>query len=134
MTESMSQTVAASKHRKTQKLKTVQKAMTLEEEIMSLHALAPRTLNQLPGLFAESVVDSSNKVLGEATGEAFIRCIGDKNLNDPDHVYERLESFLQGGSDEMKKAIIGAFRARVHRLYKLTMDVSLSVAKEHLVE
>lgn len=104
--------------------RTVPKQLTLEEEVLSLKALAPETLDQLPSLFAESVVASATKVLGETTGEAFIRCIGDGNLKDPSEVYDRLDSFLLGGSSEMKEAIVQAFRSRVHRLYKLTMQVA----------
>ena len=97
--------------------------LTLEEEVFSLRELAPEALSQLPLLFAESVVASATQVLGEATGEALVRCIGDNRLKDPTEVYSRLDSFLMGGSDEMKEAIIQAFRSRVHRLYTLTVDV-----------
>ena len=89
-----------------------------------MNALAPSTVSQLPVLFAESVVDSASKVLGEATGEALIRCIGDSKLKDPEMVYSRLDSFLLGGSETMKSAIIKAFRVKVHRLYKITVDVA----------
>ena len=98
--------------------------LTLEEEIFSLHEVAPEALRQLPALFAESVVHSATKILGEATGEALVRRIGDSKLRDPIEVYSCLESFLMGGSDEVKDAIIAAFKGRVHRIYKLTMEVA----------
>jgi len=100
--------------------------LTLEEEILSLNEMAPEALAQLPELFAEAVVDSATKVLGEATGEAFIRHIGDRRLKDPNEVYSRLDSFLKEGSDAMKEAIKAAFRHRVHQIYKLTVEVAES--------
>ena len=100
--------------------------LTLEEEVFSLQVMAPEALRQLPELFAESVVDSATKVLGEATGEAFLRHIGDRRLSDPTEVYSRLDSYLMEGSEEMKKAIAEAFRRRVHGDYKLTMEVAAS--------
>ena len=122
----MSRAISTVKHAGRQKLVVTQ--LTLEEEVFSLREVAPEALKQLPELFAESVVDSAIKVLGEATGEALVRCIGDSRLRDPNEVYSRLEHFLLGGSEEMKDAIIEAFKARVHRVYKLTMEVA---AKSH---
>lgn len=98
--------------------------LTMEEEILSLHAFAPATLSRLPEIFAESVVDSSSRILGESTGEAFVRCIGDSKLSDPEKVYSSLDTFLQGGSADMKRAILKAFAAKVHTLYKLTLDIA----------
>lgn len=118
----MSREVSAMQHGTRQKL--VFTHLTLEEEIFSIHEVAPEALRELPELFAESVVDSATRVLGEATGEALIRCIGDSRLKDPTEVYARLESFLMGGSDEMKNAIIAAFKSKVHRVYRLTMEVA----------
>jgi hypothetical protein len=80
-------------------------------------------------LFAESVVDASSKVLGEATGEALVRCIGDNKLRDPEQVYASLNSFLQGGSDEMRRAIVQSFRVRVHRVYRVTMELAARPAR-----
>ena len=105
--------------------------MTLEEEVLSLEQLAPHTLDQLPALFAESVVAVSTKVLGETTGEAFVRCIGDGKLRDPAEVYQRLDSFLLGGSGPIREAIMGEFRNRVHRLYRLTVQVAVDSAAKH---
>lgn len=118
----MSRAVSALRHGSRQKH--VFTHLTLEEEIFSLREVAPEALRDLPELFAESVVDSAAKVLGEATGEALVRCIGDGRLRDPTEVYSRLESFLMGGSDEMKQAIIATFKGKVHRIYRLTMEVA----------
>ena len=103
--------------------------LSLEEEILSLHSFAPEVLVQLPRLFAESVVDASSRVLGEATGEALLRCIGDDKLKDPEQVYASLDFFLQSGSDEMRKAIIRSFHTRVNGLYKITMDFAARPAR-----
>ena len=119
----MSRAVSAMNHFGSRQ-KPVFSQLTLEEEVFSLREVAPETLKQLPDLFAASVVDSAMKVLGEATGEALIRCIGDSRLKAPVEVYARRDSFLMGGSGEMKKAIVEAFRGRAHRVYKLTMEVA----------
>lgn len=92
--------------------------------MFSLRALAPEVLDQLPLLFAQSVVESATRILGETTGEALVRFIGDSKLRDPGQVYSCLDSFLFGGSDEMKKAIVMTFSDRVHRLYKVTVEVA----------
>jgi hypothetical protein len=95
----------------------------LEAEIRSLHSLAPESVAQLPTLFAESVVRSCSSILGETSGEALIRRIGDKRLRSPEEVYERVDALLRGGSETLKKSIKGSFRTKVHRLYKITLDV-----------
>ncbi len=122
--DGMSQAVETRKVGRAQLRRPAVSQLSLEEEVFSLRTLAPETLNQLPTLFAESVVASAARVLGETTGEAFIRCIGDNRLKEPLEVYSRLDSFLLGGSEEMKKAIVQAFRNRVHRLYRLTLEVA----------
>ena len=119
----MSRVVASSMHKATRPRVNV-KPLTLEEEVFSLRTLAPTSLAQLPDLFAKSVVDSASKVLGEETSEALIRCIGDARLRDPDLVYSCLDSFLLGGSEGFKQAIRLTFATRVHRLYKLTLDLA----------
>jgi hypothetical protein len=118
----MSRAVSAMKPRSSRN-KPIFTQLTLEEEILSLQEVAPETLDHLPRLFAEAVVDSATKVLGAATGEALIRWIGDRRLRDPVQVYSRLDSFLMGGSDEMKHSIDQEFRRRVHGLYRLAMGV-----------
>jgi hypothetical protein len=118
----MSRAVSAMKPSSTRH-KLVITQLTLEEEILSLQEVAPETLDHLPRLFAGAVVDSATKVLGSATGEALIRYIGDRRLRDPAQVYSRLDSFLMGGSDEMKHSIDQEFRRRVHGLYRLAMGV-----------
>jgi hypothetical protein len=97
--------------------------LSLEAEILSLHSLAPETVEQLPTLFSESVVKSCTVVLGEASGEALVRRIGDSRLQSPYQVYARIESFLSSGADILKEAIKNAFRERVHRLYKAAMNL-----------
>ena len=104
-------------------------ALSLEEEILCLDSFAPEVLVQLPQLFAESVVDASSRVLGEATGEALLRCIGDARLRNPEQVYASLDSFLQSGSDEMRNAIIQSFHSRVNGLYRITMDLAARPAR-----
>jgi hypothetical protein len=119
--------VAAARRKNAQRQRTVQIRLSLEEEIMSLDSIAPSCMTQLPQLFAESVVDAAARILGDATGEALVRCIGDSKLKDPDAVYESLDTFLHSGSADVKKVIRRAFTSKVHNLYKVT----LGVAKNH---
>ena len=97
--------------------------LSLEAEIRSLNMLAPETLSQLPTLFAESVVKSCSNALGESSGEALVRRIGDERLGDPGSAFKKIDSMLKGGSDDLKKSIRLSFRARVHRLYKSSITV-----------
>lgn len=85
--------------------------------------MAPTTAAQLPTLFAESVVKSCTGVLGESSGEALVRRIGDRRLTNPEEVYAKVDSLLLGGSEGLKRAIRRSFRADVHRLYAVTMDL-----------
>jgi hypothetical protein len=116
--------MAPGKGRHTQLGTTAQSRLSLEEEILSLKTLYPETMAELPAIFAECVVDSASSILGEATGEALVRHIGDAKLRDPEAVYASLDSFLQGGSGDMRGAIVQAFRMKVHGVYKLTMKIA----------
>jgi hypothetical protein len=97
--------------------------LTLEAEIRSLHSLAPESVAQLHTLFADAVVKSCSSVLGDTSGEALIRRIGDERLRSPDEVYGRVDALLGGGSETLKNSIRSSFRSRVHRLYRITMSV-----------
>ena len=88
-----------------------------------MHALLPEAVAQLPMLFAESVAKSCTSVLGEDAGEALVRRIGDHNLMVPDRAYGKIDAFLSGGSDMLKETIRQNFRDRVHRLYRIAMNV-----------
>jgi len=93
---------------------------TLEEEILTLDSLEPDMMARLPSLFSRSVIDSLISILGESSGEALIRRIGDERLMSPAEVYESLDKVLRSGSEILKVAIREDFRVRVHRLYKMT--------------
>jgi fructose/tagatose bisphosphate aldolase len=97
---------------------------TLEEEIFTVNSLAPEMVARLPSLFSDSVVDSVTNILGESSGEALIRSIGEERLMSPEETYEKLDSVLHGGSEILKSAIREDFRVRVHRLYKMTLDMA----------
>ncbi len=122
--EKMKSVATVSKQRSALRKRSDNSHLSLEEEVLSLHAIAPSTLSQLPVLFAESVVDSASKILGEATGEALLRYIGDSELRDPEAVYSRLNSFLRGGSDDMRRAIAKTFTSKVHTLYLITIEIA----------
>lgn len=119
----MSQAVAASRLRPAYYWGAGFGGLSLEAEIRSLVTMAPGSASQLPSLFAESVVKSCSSVLGESTGEALVRRIGDKKLGNPDEAYSRIDSLLLGGSDSLKRSIRASFRAKVHRLYRHAMTV-----------
>jgi hypothetical protein len=97
---------------------------TLEEEIFIVNSLAPDMVARLPSLFSDSVVDSVTSILGESAGEALIRSIGEERLMSPEETYASLDSMLHGGSEILKSAIREDFRVRVHRLYKMTLDMA----------
>jgi hypothetical protein len=119
----MSWTVTASRRKSVTGPVRVFSGLTLEAEILSLYSLAPDTVEQLPALFSESVVKSCTSVLGEASGEALVRRIGDSRLQSPYQVYTRIDSFLSKGADILKEAIRNGFRERVHRLYRVVMNL-----------
>ena len=97
--------------------------MSLEAEIRSLCTLEPENVRQLPLLFADSVVESCTTIAGMSTGEALIRRIGDGMLQDPEEVYGRIDTLLQGGSSTLRKAIEQRFRSKVHRLYRVSINL-----------
>jgi hypothetical protein len=115
--------VTDSRRRSASKRSADYSGLTLETEIRSLHSLAPESVAQLPTLFAESVVKSCSSVLGETSGEALVRRIGDRRIRRPDYAFSRIDSLLRGGSDTLKRSIKSSFRARVHRLYKITLGI-----------
>jgi hypothetical protein len=90
---------------------------TIEEEILDLSLLLPDLSQRLPLLFADAALGTISKVLGESTGEALVRRIGDQYLGDPDQVYTGLDESLQGGAGFLKSAIQEDFRTKVHKLY-----------------
>lgn len=96
--------------------------LSLEAEIRSLFSVCPESVEQLPSLFAESVVESCFGVAGTSGGEALVRRIGDKRLRDPESVYEKTDALLLGGSATLKRSIEQRFRNKVHRLYKISMS------------
>lgn len=95
---------------------------TLEEEILTVNSLAPEMVARLPSLFSDSVIDSITNILGENSGEALIRNIGEESLMSPTETYESLDSVFHGGSEILKAAIREDFRVRVHRLYGIALD------------
>ena len=95
---------------------------TMEEEIFSLNAMVPNLLQELPRIFADSVVGAITGIMGDVTGEALIRSIGEEKLKSPTKVYDSLDSTLLGGSSVLKAAILEEFRVKIHTMYKMTTD------------
>ena len=125
----MSVTVSASRRSSAAKKASEYGGLSLEAEIRSLYSLAPSQAAQLPTLFADSVVKSCNRVLGDNSGEALVRRVGDHRLTDPAEVYSKIDSLLLGGAEALKKAIRRSFRADVHRLYMVTMELKAPVLR-----
>lgn len=120
----MSATISAALQEKAMGRITKLIGQTLEEEIFTLHSLLPDMVARLPSLFSESVIDSMTSILGESSGEALIRRIGDESLLNPTEVYETLDSVFQDGSKILKAAIREEFRVKVHGLYKMIIDMA----------
>jgi hypothetical protein len=99
-------------------------AQTMEEEIFTLDALEHDVIALLPSLFSHSVMNSMKNILGENSGEALIRSIGEERLTNSEEVYASLDSIFHGGSEVLKIAIREDFRVRVHRLYKMRLGAA----------
>lgn len=99
---------------------------TLEEEILTVNSLSQGMVARLPSLFSDSVVDSVTNILGEGPGEALIRAIGEERLMSPEETYESLDSVFHGGSEILKAAVSEDFRVRVHRFYKMILEMASS--------
>ncbi|HZW85440.1 MAG TPA: hypothetical protein VFE91_06025 [Nitrososphaerales archaeon] len=97
---------------------------TMEEEIFSLNSLVPDLMEQLPAIFSESVINSVTSIMGDATGETLIRYIGEEKLRSPTKVYESLDTYLQGGAGVLKGAILEEFRVKIHKLFRMTVDLT----------
>jgi hypothetical protein len=93
--------------------------------------LAPEIASQLRSLFAQSVVESCWSIAGTSAGEALVRRIGDRSLEDRQDVHERVTILLRGGSGALMKAIDQRFRSKVHRLYKISMSLESKRLASH---
>lgn len=85
--------------------------------------LAPEASSQLRSLFAQSVVESCWSIVGASTGEALVRRIGDRRLEDRQDAYEKIDTLLRGGSETLMRAVDQRFRSKVHRLYKVSLSL-----------
>ena len=99
--------------------------ITLEAEIRSLYSLKPESVKQLSTLFANAVVESCTSLTGVSTGEALLRRIGDEKLHSPEKTYKQIDKLLHGGSESLKAAIEQRFRSKVHRLYRMSMNLEM---------
>ena len=99
---------------------------TLDEEILTVDSLAPDMIALLPLLFSDSVVDSVINILGENSGEALLRNIGEESLRSPESTYESLDALFHNGSEVLKAAIREDFRVRLHRLCMMVLDLAPS--------
>ena len=119
----MAQAITASTRRPSSSRISSLNGLSHEAEIRSLYSLAPENMRQLSKLFSESVVESCTAIAGSSSGEALVRRIGDERLLNPEETFSQIDALLGGGSDTLKRAIELKFRNKVHRLYKVTMNL-----------
>ena len=96
------------------------KRHTVEEDLLSLQALAPDMAEDLHSLFKEAVTYSLVGILGANEARALVRQIAGTDLESPYAVFETLDSFLHGGSQTLRNAIVEEFRVNVHLLLEKT--------------
>jgi len=89
---------------------------TLEEELFTLQALAPDTIEDLHRLFKKTVIDSLVSILGENGARAVVILTAGTNFESPSEVYAALDSIFQEGSQFLRRAIIKEFRTNLHLL------------------
>lgn len=89
---------------------------TLEEELLTLQALAPDMIEDLHSLFKEAVTDSLANILGWDEARALVKLLAETEFESPSVVFAALDSFLHEGSQILKDAIVKEFRANVHLL------------------
>jgi hypothetical protein len=96
------------------------KRQTLEEDLLSLQALAPDMVEDLHSLFKEAVIDSLANTLGRNEARALMRLMARTDFENPREVFEALDSIFYGDSQILRDAIIEEFRVSVHLLLKKT--------------
>jgi hypothetical protein len=89
---------------------------TVEEELLTLRALAPDMIEDLHSLFKEAVTDSLAKILGEDEARTLVMLIAGTEFESPPVVFAALDSILREGSRILKDAIVEEFRTNVHLL------------------
>ncbi|MGD0477395.1 MAG: hypothetical protein ABSB29_04405 [Nitrososphaerales archaeon] len=92
------------------------KRKTLEEELLTLQALAPDMIEDLHSLFKEAVTDSLANILGQKEARALMRRMARIDFENPHMVFEALDSIHRDGSQILKDAVVEEFRANVHLL------------------
>jgi hypothetical protein len=91
---------------------------TLEEELLTLQALAPDIIEDLRPLFKEAVINSLTHILGENGAKAVVRLTAGTNFESPNEVFAALDLIFQEGTQFLRHAIVEEFRANLHRLLK----------------
>jgi hypothetical protein len=93
---------------------------TIEEDLLTLQALAPDMAEDLHSLFKEAVTYSLGNILGENEARVLLRRIAGTDFESPYSVFEALDSILHGSSQILKDAIVEEFRVNVHLLVEKT--------------
>jgi len=92
------------------------KRQTLEEDLISIQALAPDMVEDLHSLFKEAVVNSLANTLGRNEARALMRLMTRTDFESPREVFEALDSIFYEGSQILRDAIVEEFRVNVHLL------------------
>jgi len=89
---------------------------TLEEELLTLQALAPDLIEDLRCLFKEAVTDSLANILDEGEARTLVMLIAETEFRNPAIVFGALDSILHEGSQILRDVTVKEFRANVHLL------------------
>jgi hypothetical protein len=89
---------------------------TLEEELLTLHALPPDMIEDLHSLFKEAVTDSLASILGQKEARTLMRRMARTDFENSSKFFEALNSIHHEGSQILKDTIIEEFRANVRLL------------------
>jgi hypothetical protein len=92
------------------------KRQTLEEDLLSLQALAPDMVEDLHSLFKEAVIESLANNLGRNEARALMRLMARTDFENPPEVFEAFDSIFYEGSQILRDAIVEEFRVNVHLL------------------
>jgi hypothetical protein len=108
------------------------KRLTVEEELLTLQAIAPDMVEDLYSLFEQAVADSLANILEESGAKALVKLMEESNIESPPEVFATLDSIFHEGSKTLKSAITEEFHIGVHLLLE-KLERSLAAESHHLI-
>jgi hypothetical protein len=91
-------------------------ALSVEEDLFTLNAMAPDVLDQVPSLFAETVRESLSYMLGAKESGGVLAWFRGDELASRAGVFDRLVSVYGQRASPIQKMIDRVFGMRVHEL------------------